>query len=404
MLHHSAVATLYSLIPFMLGVTLSGCGSGDSNGVVPATHSISGEVTGLTGSVILLNNGGNALAVSSNGGFTFISTQAAGPYAVTIQTQPLGQLCSVTNGSGSITGENVTNVRVNCTTKSNVAYNIGNSLTWDSQPDGVSALASSQNINLTVGYHIKAGRPLSYSTANPSDATITNGYGTFTNALGNNAWTIVSIQPYIGSTLATSTLGTDIAAVNLLINLTKAGPPSNVRYYIYEGWPNTPSWSFPALSTDAYSTIWDAPSVNDLNTPTALSREYFDNLYVAVKAAHPNDQIFVIPVGSVLSALDKEISTGHINGLHSIYDLYRDSTHLTLDIGRFVAAATVYATYFGSSPVGLEVPPGFYTRNGQSNGQPSRLVNDIALRNQLEQVVWDVVSNDPRTGIGTPPE
>ncbi len=84
--------------------------------------------SGLTNSVVLQNNGGDNLTVSTNGGFTFAtkvsgcngSTSASGvsstscTYNVTVLTQPLGQTCTVTNGSGTATG-NVTNVVVNCT-------------------------------------------------------------------------------------------------------------------------------------------------------------------------------------------------------------------------------------------------------------------------------------------------
>jgi len=104
-------------------------------------------------------------------------------------------------------------------------------------------------------------------------------------------------------------------------------------------------------------------------------------------------------VASVLAQVDREITAGHISGYDSIYQFYRDPTHLSSDIGRFIAANTVYATFFHLSPVGLEVPAGFYT----VNDVPSPLTTNIALRNQLQQIVWDVVSIDPRSGVGAVP-
>jgi hypothetical protein len=35
------------------------------------------------------------------------------------------------------------------------SYHIGNSLTWDSQPDGIAALANANGKNHVVGYHIR---------------------------------------------------------------------------------------------------------------------------------------------------------------------------------------------------------------------------------------------------------
>ena len=77
-------------------------------------YSVGGSVSGLSGSVILLNNGGNALTVSASGAFTFTNLMTSGTYAVTVGTQPNGQICTVTNGSGTISGSNINNILVTC--------------------------------------------------------------------------------------------------------------------------------------------------------------------------------------------------------------------------------------------------------------------------------------------------
>ena len=64
---------------------------------------------------MLQNNGGNDLSVSGNGPFTFSTALAGGAaYAVTVKTNPSGQTCSVSNGSGTVASSNVTNVAVAC--------------------------------------------------------------------------------------------------------------------------------------------------------------------------------------------------------------------------------------------------------------------------------------------------
>ncbi|WP_298626690.1 DUF1566 domain-containing protein [uncultured Legionella sp.] len=66
---------------------------------------------------MLQDNGGDDLTINSNGSFTFATPVAQGAtYSVTVLTQPSGQTCSVTNGSGTMGGANVTNVGVNCVT------------------------------------------------------------------------------------------------------------------------------------------------------------------------------------------------------------------------------------------------------------------------------------------------
>src|SRR6267154_1352198 len=87
------------------------------------TYTVGGTVSGLTGTgLVLQNNGGNDLAVSANGAFTFLTAQKKGAsYSVTVLTQPSGQSCTVSNGTGSVSA-NVTNVAVICVTS---AYTIG---------------------------------------------------------------------------------------------------------------------------------------------------------------------------------------------------------------------------------------------------------------------------------------
>lgn len=90
-------------------VCLAACGGGE----------IGGTVTGLGAglSVTLLNNGGDALPVTRNGSFAFSDLLGSNAsYAVTVQTQPVGQDCSVANGSGRLDAEgtSIDNVRVTC--------------------------------------------------------------------------------------------------------------------------------------------------------------------------------------------------------------------------------------------------------------------------------------------------
>ena len=88
---------------------LAACGGGE----------VGGTVTGLGPdlSVTLLNNGSDSLTVIRNGNFFFDGRlDANAAYAVTVQTQPVGQSCAVASGSGSLDdeGSTVDTVRVSC--------------------------------------------------------------------------------------------------------------------------------------------------------------------------------------------------------------------------------------------------------------------------------------------------
>ena len=80
-------------------------------------YTVGGTVSGLSGAVTLLDNGGNALLLGANGSFTFSTPVAEGStYNITVGTQPVIQTCTVTNGSGTMGGSNTTNVTVTCAT------------------------------------------------------------------------------------------------------------------------------------------------------------------------------------------------------------------------------------------------------------------------------------------------
>ena len=89
-------------------------------------YTIGGAVSGLTGSVVLQDNGGDDLTVTSDGPFQFATKIASGSsYSVSVLTQPPAQTCDVEHGSGTATG-NVTNVTVSCT--ASVVYTVGGTI------------------------------------------------------------------------------------------------------------------------------------------------------------------------------------------------------------------------------------------------------------------------------------
>jgi hypothetical protein len=84
--------------------------------VTTSTYPIGGTVSGLSGTVVLQDNGGDDLSVSASGAFTFGTGLTSGTaYSVTVKTNPAGQTCSVANGSGTVGSAGVTNVAVTCT-------------------------------------------------------------------------------------------------------------------------------------------------------------------------------------------------------------------------------------------------------------------------------------------------
>ena len=100
-------------------ITIVGSNGGGSGGGGGGStdFTVGGTVSGLTGTgLILQNNGGDDLSISSNGTFTFSTAISDGDtFHVTVLTPPSGQACLITNASGTISGANVTDVTVTVT-------------------------------------------------------------------------------------------------------------------------------------------------------------------------------------------------------------------------------------------------------------------------------------------------
>lgn len=119
------------LVPLAIAAFLSGCPwEGDPKDPVPptptpvpVTYTVGGNVSGLNGSIIIANNGGDARTLTTAGAFTFATSLATGAaYNITVTAQPASQTCTVGGATGTIASSNVTSVAVTCVTNT---YTIG---------------------------------------------------------------------------------------------------------------------------------------------------------------------------------------------------------------------------------------------------------------------------------------
>jgi hypothetical protein len=181
-------------------LVLAGCGGGGGGGTAapggttpaPVSRTIGGAVSGLVGSVVLQDNGGDNLTLSANGNFSFVTNVASGSaYQVTVLTQPAGMNCAVTHGSGTASG-NVTNVSITCTILPTVYA------TWSNSANGTT-IKDAANYNFAVNTSTRAVVEL------VSNAVLTG-------LTVDTAATVLYNGTAIGSvTLATSTTGSPIA-------------------------------------------------------------------------------------------------------------------------------------------------------------------------------------------------
>jgi 6-phosphogluconolactonase (cycloisomerase 2 family) len=186
----------FSLIAFLL----SGCGGSSDSSSTPATtpYTIGGTISGLTsGSLVLKNNGGDALTINANSTtFTFATALASGTsYAVTVGTQPNGLTCSVSNGTGTVASANVINVTITCAT---TTYTVGGT---------VSGLASGTSVTLQV------------NSSNPTTVS-SNGSFTFSTPLANGTPYEVSIGTQPSGLTCSVSNGTGTVASANVTNVT----------------------------------------------------------------------------------------------------------------------------------------------------------------------------------------
>jgi hypothetical protein len=105
-----------------------------------ATYTVGGSISGLTASGLVLANGTDTLTVAANAAnFTMPTGVASGSaYAVTVQTQPAGQLCIVASGSGTVGNSDVSSIQLTCAPNV-VSFTTPESTTW-TVPDGVTSV------------------------------------------------------------------------------------------------------------------------------------------------------------------------------------------------------------------------------------------------------------------------
>jgi Galactose oxidase, central domain/Kelch motif len=224
---------LLSVPALFAGLVLAACSGvpqsasstgGSGNGT---NYTISGQIAGLTGTgLVLQDNGGDNLTITQNGAFTFKTELISGAgYAVTVLTQPSSptQNCTVTNGSGKVATSNITSIAVTCAAPSatiggTVAGLTGTGLVL--QDNGGDSLTITANGSFTFKTAVTGAYAVTVLTQPTSPnqiCTVTNGSGTPTTATVTNvavncvaAFTISgTVNGLVGSGMVLADNGTD---------------------------------------------------------------------------------------------------------------------------------------------------------------------------------------------------
>lgn len=395
-------------------------------------HTIGGTVSGLSGSVVLQNNGTDNETVSSDGAFTFATAIAEGsPYAVTVLTQPSGQTCTVMNGSGTVGSANVTSVSVTCVSNDTTLTASVSTLGLSINDTGLNAALTGTPRLITItnsGSNSATNVTYSPSPALPSGTTISpSSCGT----IAASGTCVLTITP--GSTASATAGNTSPTPITLSIygtNTNTLTPTVNILTYgsVYQGGyiyavddttPNTGSIGGAVVTQSdqaptRYPTgvVWSSngsssTSVSDDSIPgiaetstTGSSEPTYASAQTSFNSTYSNESTFPFPSSGSFSSCNGR-TNGACNSTNILmlyntyvtnYGLY--SSPYTLSAGPtttyYYAAGRCTATISGYSdwylPAICEMGPG-------SGCSPS--TQNIV--SQLPDLLGDPNANDPST-------
>ncbi len=223
------------------------------------TFSVGGTVSGLIGSLVLRDNGGDALTLNADGTFTFATPVAqGGAYAVTIQTQPNAQTCTVTNGIGILGAANVPTVSVTCAAD---AYTVGGTVSGVSgtvvvQDNGINSLSLSTNGAFTFSSSVAEGGTYNITVQTQpaiQTCTVANGSGIMGSSNVTNVTVICSTNNTTLSASSTATI--PVTGGSGALTITNTGT-TYTAYNVYATLP--PGWT--AVTPDATDCVTIAPN------------------------------------------------------------------------------------------------------------------------------------------------
>jgi 6-phosphogluconolactonase (cycloisomerase 2 family) len=331
---------------------LTGCGGNGYRGT-SATYSIGGTVSGLVGTgMVLRNNGGDNLSVSSNGAFSFATLLASGAtYNVTVLTQPANptQNCTVSNGMGTVSG-GVSGVSITC----NTLYAVGGAVAGLAgsglvlRDNGADKLSISTNGAFSFATTLEDGASYSVSVLtqpiNPNQTcTVANGTGTVGANVTGVSVTCAStyriggmVSGLAGSPLILRNNGADDLTVstNGVFSFATALATGATYSVMVSTQPSSPAQNCVLSNGSANGTVTNA----DVTTVAVVCRTIGRFTYVANRLSNNVSGYSIDPASGALTPI---VNSPFASGTHPV--------SVTVDAnGRFA-----YVANFGSNDVSV---------------------------------------------------
>lgn len=167
------------LVAASLALSLAACGGGGGSSGSTASATpvpVSATVAGLTGGSLVLADGTDTATVTANGTYSFKTKLAVGTtYNVTVSTQPTGETCTVTGGSGTVSASSAIDVSINCTlnpsavtTSTSTGFSVlatgSTRIAFLPVGSGVAALSLGSALTSTTAHALESPRSLAAGT------------------------------------------------------------------------------------------------------------------------------------------------------------------------------------------------------------------------------------------------
>jgi hypothetical protein len=279
-------------------------------------------------------------------------------------------------------GETIRSLRV---------YHIGNSLTNGIGYGSLDGMAAADGREYMFGRHVIPGAPLSWIWDHPDGGNRTAPFGRSRDALAQNQWDVLTLQPFDRQLYASDGSG-DVQVAKKFIDLAMRRSPK-LQTYIYQRWPRRTQNADGSFASYDYEKLW-LRSYTGKWDRTYETRDYFNQVVRELHRTYPNaaKPVRMIPVGEVMFELNRRIKAGQVPGIRSIEELFFDHIHLN-NWGGFLIGTTFYSTMYQRDPRGLDF------RSYNVIDDPwDRPINEGFAR-AVQNVVWDVVRANPFTGL-----
>lgn len=238
-------------------------------------------------------------------------------------------------------------------------YFIGNSVTDTVNYEAFAGLGASGGRPVVWGRHMIPGAPLDWLWKDQGGFT-RDPFGASKKASSEFAWDAITVQPFDRH------IPHDIEVITAIVGLQRQKNP-DCRYWIYQRWPRMVTLEGKGMEFDkddfdpakgrltvdlagikpwaelygrTYTGGWD--NSNE-------SRDYPAKLLAASRAAMPQAQFRLIPVGDVMAVIDTRLRAGAVPGWDSAWRLYKDGIHLG-PTGSYLCGATFAAAILGMDP------------------------------------------------------